>query len=164
MGFGFPPFAKANSCQPTERLVRGSFIDCRAIAAVTRKRATLVGRVGLEPTTSPLSGVRSNHLSYQPVSDASPKPHGLCRPVRGRYAEGIRRWRHKFLEMLCQSRSSGRLIVVIVEACPGSGPAPCQQSTLRKEVIQPQVPLRLPCYDFTPVADPTVAGRVPKVR
>src|SRR3546814_18157271 len=29
---------------------------------------------------------------------------------------------------------------------------------LRKEVIQPQVPLRLPCYDFTPVADPTVVG------
>ncbi len=35
-----------------------------------------------------------------------------------------------------------------------------QQATgiLRKEVIQPQVPLRLPCYDFTPVADLTVAG------
>lgn len=29
---------------------------------------------------------------------------------------------------------------------------------LRKEVIQPQVPLRLPCYDFTPVAEPTVAS------
>ena len=29
---------------------------------------------------------------------------------------------------------------------------------LRKEVIQPQVPLRLPCYDFTPVTEPTVAG------
>ena len=28
----------------------------------------------------------------------------------------------------------------------------------RKEVIQPQVPLRLPCYDFTPVADPTVVA------
>lgn len=27
---------------------------------------------------------------------------------------------------------------------------------LRKEVIQPQVPLRLPCYDFTPVSKPTV--------
>ena len=26
---------------------------------------------------------------------------------------------------------------------------------LRKEVIQPQVLLRLPCYDFTPVANPT---------
>ncbi len=31
-------------------------------------------------------------------------------------------------------------------------------SFLRKEVIQPQVPLRLPCYDFTPVADLTVIG------
>ena len=29
---------------------------------------------------------------------------------------------------------------------------------LRKEVIQPQVPLRLPCYDFTLVADLTVVG------
>jgi len=28
-------------------------------------------------------------------------------------------------------------------------------------VIQPQVPLRLPCYDFGPVADPTVAGCLP---
>ena len=28
----------------------------------------------------------------------------------------------------------------------------------RKEVIQPQVLLRLPCYDFTPVAEPTVEG------
>ena len=32
---------------------------------------------------------------------------------------------------------------------------------LRKEVIQPQVPLRLPCYDFTPVADLTVDGCLP---
>ena len=27
---------------------------------------------------------------------------------------------------------------------------------LRKEVIQPQVPLRLPCYDFIPVIDHTL--------
>ena len=33
-----------------------------------------------------------------------------------------------------------------------------ETSILRKEVIQPQVPLRLPCYDFGPVDDPTVAG------
>ena len=25
---------------------------------------------------------------------------------------------------------------------------------LRKEVIQPHLPIRLPCYDFTPVIDP----------
>ena len=33
-----------------------------------------------------------------------------------------------------------------------------------KEVIQPQVPLRLPCYDFTPVIDHTVVSVLPKVR
>ena len=40
------------------------------------------------------------------------------------------------------------------------GPRPVALSAviLRKEVIQPQVPLRLPCYDFTPVAKPTVVA------
>ena len=32
---------------------------------------------------------------------------------------------------------------------------------LRKEVIQPQVPLRLPCYDFTPVTSHTIGGCLP---
>jgi hypothetical protein len=33
-----------------------------------------------------------------------------------------------------------------------------------KEVIQPQVPLRLPCYDFVPVMNHTVVTVPPKVR
>ena len=33
-----------------------------------------------------------------------------------------------------------------------------------KEVIQPQVPLRLPCYDFTPVMNLTVVSALPKVK
>ena len=28
----------------------------------------------------------------------------------------------------------------------------------RKEVIQPHVPVRLPCYDFVPVAGPTLGN------
>ena len=32
---------------------------------------------------------------------------------------------------------------------------------LRKEVIQPHVPVRLPCYDFTPVTDPTFDNSLP---
>ena len=35
---------------------------------------------------------------------------------------------------------------------------------LWKEVIQPQVPLRLPCYDFTPVMNHTVVTALPKVK
>ena len=31
-------------------------------------------------------------------------------------------------------------------------------------MIQPQVPLGLPCYDFTPVIDHTVVTVLPKVR
>ena len=32
----------------------------------------------------------------------------------------------------------------------------------RKEVIQPQVPLRLPCYDFTPITNPTFGSSFSK--
>src|SRR5690349_7866230 len=34
----------------------------------------------------------------------------------------------------------------------------------RKEVIQPQLPLRLPCYDFVPITSPTLDGCVLAVR
>ena len=33
---------------------------------------------------------------------------------------------------------------------------------LRKEVIQPHVPVRLPCYDLVPVTDPTLDSFFPK--
>ncbi len=33
---------------------------------------------------------------------------------------------------------------------------------LRKEVIQPQVPLRLPCYDFTPIISHTLGACPPR--
>ena len=36
-----------------------------------------------------------------------------------------------------------------------------RQVLLRKEVIQPHLPVRLPCYDFVPIADPTFDGSLP---
>ena len=33
----------------------------------------------------------------------------------------------------------------------------------RKEVIQPHLPVRLPCYDFVPVTWPTFDGCLPRV-
>ena len=35
---------------------------------------------------------------------------------------------------------------------------------LRKEVIQPHLPIRLPCYDFTPVVNPTFGSVLLAVR
>jgi hypothetical protein len=43
--------------------------------------------------------------------------------------------------------------------------APCCTGPItglpRKEVIQPHLPVRLPCYDFTPVTSPTFDGSLP---
>ncbi len=41
-------------------------------------------------------------------------------------------------------------------AAPTSSLAP--RHSLRKEVIQPHLPIRLPCYDFTPVIRPAFGG------
>jgi hypothetical protein len=50
-----------------------------------------------------------------------------------------------------------------------SHPTPPQQKRsvdvkllLRKEVIQPHLPVRLPCYDFVPIASPTFDHSPPK--
>jgi hypothetical protein len=45
-----------------------------------------------------------------------------------------------------------------------AGNKPALTRLSRKEVIQPQVPLRLPCYDFAPVTDLTFDGCVLAVR
>ena len=67
------------------------------------------------------------------------------------------------------------------DSCPGSFPdqrseqqeiqdtrprvsLPENASLLRKEVIQPHLPIRLPCYDFTPVANPTFGSVLLAVR
>ena len=50
---------------------------------------------------------------------------------------------------------------------PAQGGSGCGRSTrprqllLRKEVIQPHLPVRLPCYDFVPIAGPTFDGSLP---
>ncbi len=82
--------------------------------------ATLVGLGRLELPTSPLSGVRSNHLSYRPLRRSRPLSKLNSELALARY--GV---------------------------------------PLRKEVIQPQVPLRLPCYDFTPVTGRTLGSCLP---
>ena len=87
-----------------------------------------MGLGGFEPPASPLSGVRSNQLSYRPFCKVF-DPSGSLQAG----------------QTICCGRS-------------------LQQLSSFKEVIQPQVPLRLPCYDFTPVMNHTVVTVPPKVR
>ena len=58
-------------------------------------------------------------------------------------------------------RASRKVSVPPMSTTPGAN-VPCAgldqqagQMLLRKEVIQPHLPVRLPCYDFVPIADPT---------
>src|SRR5215211_1802424 len=62
---------------------------------------------------------------------------------------------------------------VVHPAGPTTGPGPFTAHTppecgmsfvvlLRKEVIQPHLPVRLPCYDFVPIADPTFDSSLPQ--
>ena len=44
---------------------------------------------------------------------------------------------------------------------PGDSPERVSRAFSGKEVIQPQVPLRLPCYDFTPIIEQTVDASLP---
>jgi hypothetical protein len=54
------------------------------------------------------------------------------------------------------------------QVCLAPGSNECRSSSgealLRKEVIQPHLPVRLPCYDFTPITDPTFDGSFLAVR
>ena len=56
--------------------------------------------------------------------------------------------------------SSGMSLATLLHRTIADAPE-CQR-LLRKEVIQPQLPLRLPCYDFTPIASPTFDGSLHK--
>jgi hypothetical protein len=144
------------------------------LSVVRDLTSDLVGLGGLEPPTSRLSSARSNQLSYKPDSEDGgrtttgrndpfrPLSSVVRRPIRKRDEGGAvppnaARQSRFFLngpQDMPTSTDRSHLANLSSVLCPLS-------SDSRKEVIQPQVPLRLPCYDFTPVADPTVAGCLP---
>ena len=128
----------------------------------------MVGPGRLELPTSRLSGVRSNHLSYGPITGRTrPLQSGVRYPFEERetwtartaipYQQSGRRITLRWSPDWCHlcSKKHGKVHLRQVSASYQF------HSFLRKEVIQPQVPLRLPCYDFTPVADPTVVACLP---
>ena len=121
------------------------------MAPVYRDKALVRKMVGLgrlELPTSRLSSARSNQLSYKPDEASS---SGSQRDRRANH-DGKRKGNEDGGKApYCLSTMFGIARESVIP----------KTSILRKEVIQPQVPLRLPCYDFGPVADPTVAGCLP---
>ena len=126
-----------------------------------------------ERPTSPLSGVRSNRLSYGPgwqITEDRQTEEQTRVPRMSRYSDLF-----SVLLFFCSltrrdvrtasptSLEEGRRSKIadlrrLRPERPRTRVSRPDIERSRKEVIQPQVPLRLPCYDFTPVADPTVDG------
>jgi hypothetical protein len=64
-----------------------------------------------------------------------------------------------FLDVSVRTRRFFRLTHCCDQYRPKDGPSCFHSGFLpRKEVIQPHLPIRLPCYDFTPVIDLTFGG------
>ncbi len=97
--------------------------------------------------------MRSNQLSYGPVPL-------LLHAVRHRDASVSQRLVAASVFTVLPVRGASSFGSSSVAQRPGtSSEEVCRFSG--KEVIQPQVPLRLPCYDFTPIIEQTVGACLP---
>ncbi len=116
----------------------------------------LVGLTRVELVTSSLSGTRSNQLSYKPETGGG-----------SRIRTGDMLLAKQPLYQLSYTPSRVAQIVsegkrnTLLEACVGFNFAARRRLLLRKEVIQPLVPQRLPCYDFIPITTHTLDGQTP---
>ena len=122
------------------------------------ENAVLVGPGGFEPPTSPLSGARSSRLSYEPLFNCGPRTadFGLKSPT-ARDRRGQSAIRNPQFAIGTVRADVERECADEAFAPKGEGPGVLP----RKEVIQPQVPLRLPCYDLVPVTRLTVGASPP---
>ena len=112
-------------------------------------REEMVGLGRFELPTSRLSGVRSNQLSYRP------SPAGWWSSVVG--GPDVRSKLNRDVPDLDRCRSTWLSALRGVPSRAREG----GQGLPRKEVIQPQVLLQLPCYDFTPIASHSVGACPP---
>ena len=116
-----------------------------------------MGLSGLEPPTSRLSGVRSNRLSYKPFfkSGSHLSSHAVSSIVLS--AAPVLTVVFGMGTGVTPERIATRIFFTALDSKTVMQ-LPTSSFSFRKEVIQPQVLLRLPCYDFTPVIRPAFDG------
>ena len=103
-------------------------------------KQALVGLSRFELLTPRLSSVCSNQLSYRPLSRHRTDPAGSLKT----------RQNVTSMKPVCVTYQ------IDLEIVSDRNP-----KRSRKEVIQPQVLLQLPCYDFTPITDHTLGASLP---
>jgi hypothetical protein len=128
-----------------------------------------VGLVGLEPTTPALSRRCSNQLSYRPFTQGAGR-RSLTKPALSRHGGALPAHFDMLRSTTADKSGRSRSSAVLARLARDADPA-CKidrrDAALpfsRKEVIQPHLPIRLPCYDFTPVTNPAVVIALLAVR
>ena len=121
----------------------------------------VVGLAGFEPATPALSRRCSNRLSYRPTRFVCVTP--FVAPTSKASSPGSRF--NSLTVVVSTADKCGRAELAYVDStrsgCLGNLTV---SSFSRKEVIQPHLPIRLPCYDFTPVTNPTVVSALLTVK
>jgi hypothetical protein len=113
-----------------------------------------VGLARVELATSRLSGVRSNQLSYRPSrrkERKNTKSHFSAPAAEPKLNNGMRRRRTQRRIDLDWTPPPAH---AIRDPMAPSGAV----FVLRKEVIQPHLPVRLPCYDLAPITGLTLGA------
>ena len=111
--------------------------------AVFKVRREGAPGLGLRPGRSLKTQQHAGTMSSRRIHRGGSRIAGACAPFQ------FRSTFRKLLEhgaAVCDDGTDSR-------SNPGAIP--------RKEVIQPHLPVRLPCYDFTPVTSPTFDGSLP---
>jgi hypothetical protein len=105
------------------------------------------------PTTTPPQGHSSRSVSSGPNSAPRPNPTPAARSSHPAKDSRTSHDTHQIQPTGQCSTREHHLENARLER--GPGPDFSGLVLLRKEVIQPHLPVRLPCYDFVPIADPT---------
>jgi hypothetical protein len=104
------------------------------------------------PTARPGCSLRTQQGAHHP-----PQPHRAPFPTPQGAVLGRRRPLPGRTRQCLRPRAPHHHIRAARAPTPGFP----GQVLLRKEVIQPHLPVRLPCYDFVPIASPTFDGSLP---